>query len=66
MTTKSRQKFKYFKNEKDHYGEIKSIFHHFWKDFIEANSTIFLEGESLTFCLAKCLFEGTLDEKGKT
>ena len=29
MTRKSRQKFKYFENEKRFYGEIKSIFHPF-------------------------------------
>ena len=29
MTKKSRQKFKYLKNKKSFYGEIKSIFHNF-------------------------------------
>ena len=30
MTKKSRQKFKYLENEKNFWGEIKTIFHDFW------------------------------------
>ena len=30
MIKKSRQKFKYLENEKVFWGEMKSIFHHFW------------------------------------
>ena len=37
MTKKSRQKFKYPENEKSFYDEIKTIFHHFQRVFIEAN-----------------------------
>ena len=33
MTKKSRQKLKYLENEKCFWGEIKSIFHHFYKTF---------------------------------
>ena len=31
MTKKSKQKSKYLENEKSFWGEIKSIFHHFWR-----------------------------------
>ena len=48
MIDNSRQKFKYIENKKSFKDEIKSVFHHFQKDFIEANKKIFLEGESLT------------------
>ena len=49
MSKKSRQKLKYLENEKSFYDEIKSIFHHFLRAFIEANkANLFLEGESLT------------------
>ena len=48
MNKKSRQKVKYLENEKSFKDEIKSIFHHFLKAFIEANKAIFLEGESRT------------------
>ena len=33
MTKKSRQKFYYLENEMSFWGEIKSIFHHFQRDF---------------------------------
>ena len=33
MIKKSGQKFKYLENEKSSWGEIKSIFHHFWRAF---------------------------------
>ena len=33
MTKNAEQKLKYLKNEKSFHGEIKSIFHHLWKDF---------------------------------
>ena len=33
MTKNSRQKLKYVKNEKNFWGEIKSIFHHFYRAF---------------------------------
>ena len=45
---KARQKFKYLEKEKSLWVEIKSIFYHFQRAFIEANKTTFLEGESLT------------------
>ena len=48
MIDNSRQKFKYIENKKSFKDEINSVFHHFQKDFIEANTKIFLEGESLT------------------
>ena len=48
MTKKARQKFKYVQNEKRFSDEIKGIFHHFSRVFIEANKKIFLEGESST------------------
>ena len=48
MTRKSRQKFTYFDNEKSLEDEIKTIFHHFLRAFIEVNKTILLEAESLT------------------
>ena len=41
MTKKSRQKLKYLENEKSFYDEIKSIFHHFLRAFIETNKTNF-------------------------
>ena len=41
MTKMSRQKSKYLENEKSFQDEIKSIFHHFEKDFIEANKNKF-------------------------
>ena len=31
MIKKSRQKFEYLVNEKSFWGDIKSIFHHFWR-----------------------------------
>ena len=31
MTKKSRQKFKYLENKKSFWGEIKSLFHHFYR-----------------------------------
>ena len=37
MTKMSREKFKYLQKEKSFYDEIKSIFHHFYGAFIEAN-----------------------------
>ena len=42
MTKKSRQKFKYLENEKNFQDEIKSIFHHFKKAFIEENKNNFV------------------------
>ena len=49
MTKKSRQKLKYLENEKRFYHEIKSIFYHFLRAFIETNKAkFFLEGESPT------------------
>ena len=37
MTENSRQKIKYLENEKSFYDEMKSIFHHLQRAFIEAN-----------------------------
>ena len=37
MIKKLRQKFKYPENRKSFEDEIKSIFHHFYKAFIEVN-----------------------------
>ena len=54
MSKKSRQKFKYFENEKSFYDEIKSIF---------------LEGESATLKLLHVLysdFDAPLKHKNKT
>ena len=50
MPEKSRQKFKYFENEKSFYDEIENIFHHFWRAIIKANKKIsfFLYGVSPT------------------
>ena len=49
MTKKSRQKCKYLEREKSFLYEIKSIFRHFYRAFIETNKTnFFLEGESPT------------------
>ena len=57
MTKKLRQKFKYLENEKNFYDEIKSIFHHFYKAFIEANKkNFFLEGVSPTLSHHNVLF----------
>ena len=42
MNKKSRQKFNYLKNEKSFYDEIKSISHHFYSAFIEANKNNFV------------------------
>ena len=53
ITKKSRQKYKYIKNEKSFYHEIKSIFHHFQRDFIEVNRNKFLKGESPTLSYGK-------------
>ena len=61
MTKKSRQKFKYLENEKSFQYEVKSIFHHFWKVFIEANKKIFWKVRvwlwllQLTFCLLQII-----------
>ena len=41
MTKKSREKLKYLENEKSFYYELKSIFHNFWRVFIEANKANF-------------------------
>ena len=41
MTRKSRQKLKYLENEKIFQDEIKSIFRHFLRAFIEAKKAIF-------------------------
>ena len=46
MTKNSRQKFKYLENEKS-FSEKKIVFHYFYRAFIEANQTFFLESESL-------------------
>ena len=43
MTKKSRQKFKYLENIKNFSPEIKSIFHHYQRIFMEANKIFFLE-----------------------
>ena len=54
MTKKSRKIFKYLGNKKNKKGfcdEIKSIFNHFWRTFVEANQTNFLEGEGPTLIL---------------
>ena len=48
MAKKSTQKFKYLENEESFQDEIKSISHNFKRAFVEANKTIFLEGESPT------------------
>ena len=42
MTKKSRQKSKYYENEKSFCDEIKSVFHHFKRVFIEANKKNFV------------------------
>ena len=41
MSKKSRQKFKYFENEKRFQDEINSIFHHFLRAVIEGNKRNF-------------------------
>ena len=41
MTKKSRQKLKYLEYEKTFYAEIKCIFDHFFRAFIEANKAFF-------------------------
>ena len=41
MSKKSRQKFKYFENEKRFQDEINSIFHHFLRAAIEGNKRNF-------------------------
>ena len=47
MIKMSRQKFKYLENEKSFEDEMKSIFHHFKRTFIEANNKKkFSEGKS--------------------
>ena len=46
MTKNLCKKLKYLENEKNFSGEIKSIFHHFYRALNEAKNTIFLEGES--------------------
>ena len=46
MMRKSRQKFKYLEKEKSFSDEIKNIFHHFERAFIETNKTNLLEGKS--------------------
>ena len=52
MPRKSRQKFKYFENEKSFQDEIKSIFHDLWMFIIKVNKKkLFLEGESQTLNL---------------
>ena len=38
MNKKSRQKFKYFDNEKSFYDEIKSIFYHFQINNLDGES----------------------------
>ena len=53
MTKNTRQKFKYLENEKSFQEEIKNIFHNFQRAVIEANKTIFLEGESPTLKYSK-------------
>ena len=45
MDEKSTQKFKCPENEKSFEDKIKTISHHFSRIFVEANKTIFLEGE---------------------
>ena len=46
MAKKSTQKFKYLENNVTFLDEIKSIFHHFYRPFIEANQIMFFDGES--------------------
>ena len=62
MTKQSRQKLKYLENDKSFYDEIKSIFHHFVRAFIEVNKGNFLEGESPTLTpfvqpFSRCFFK---------
>ena len=49
LTKKSRQKFKYLDNKKSFRDEIKSIFHHFLKDFSVAKNCLRPESASLTW-----------------
>ena len=62
MTKKLRQKIKYLENEKSFQDEIKSIFHHFWRAFIQTNKTIFLREWESDFKfkyankVAKCIY----------
>ena len=61
MTKQSRQKLKYLENDKSFYDEIKSIFHHFVRAFIEIKQ-IFLEGERPTLTsfvqpFSRCFFK---------
>ena len=53
MTRKWRQNLKYLENEKSFYGELKSIFHHFLRAFIEAKKRFFLDSESPTLSCDK-------------
>ena len=49
MTKKSRQ-FKDLENRKSFSDEIKSIFHHFYRAFIEANIPILKKTHTNVFC----------------
>ena len=49
MAKKPTQKFKYLENEKSFQDEIKSIFDHFERAFIEANKTIFFPNRESDF-----------------
>ena len=55
MSRKTRQKCKYLENKKSFKDEIKIIFHQFYRAFIEANKTSFLEGESALLIDCKCV-----------
>ena len=49
MTKKLRQKIKYLENGKRNQDEVKIIFRHFYRAFIEANKTVvFLQDDSPT------------------
>ena len=52
MVKKSRQKFEYLEKEKSFYNEMKSILSFLKGFFIEANTTIFVEVESLTLIIS--------------
>ena len=49
MAKKLTQKCKYLENEESFPDEVKNIFPQFQRAFIEANKTIFLEGECPIF-----------------
>ena len=61
----SRQKFKYFEKEKSFEDEIKSIIHHFKRNFIEANKTNFFGRLEPDFNKYNTSFEITFVNKEK-